>query len=171
MRILIAIVTLFLPLQSWAQNDRPRYPERLSEFARSNEQPVPAKELAAFLGPVPLAAITWTSAHGIDSRCYYGRANPPLAGDLRIAIDPYGHFEPGPKSAIAEGKLGNFTVQWHRKVLADGTIQQRAVLSLDDRGHGKAHLLLEAKRQQDIDELLKILSPLPLFEHSPQGKH
>ena len=170
MRILIAVVALFLPLQAWAQSDRPRYPERLSEFARRNEKPIPAKELAAFLGSVPLAAITWTSAHGIDSLCYYGRANPPFAGDLRIALDPHGHFEGGPKSAIVEGKLGNFAVQWHRKIFADGTIQLRAVLILDDRDHGKAHLLLEAKRQQDIDQLIKVLNPLPLFEHSPQGK-
>jgi hypothetical protein len=129
-------------------------------------KPMPARELAEFLGPVSPRAIAWTKTVGADFDAYEGRALPPLSGTVNIYIGGWPHFKRDRSSKTVAGRLGMFPVTWHRKVAPDGTISQEAVLTLHD--FWKVDIWLEAKRQSDIDGMIALVSKLPTFTQKPK---
>jgi len=129
-------------------------------------KPMPARELAEFLGPVSPKAIAWTKTVGADFDAYEGRALPPLSGTVNIYIGGWPHFKHDRASKTVAGRLGTFPVTWHRKVAADGTISQEAVLTLYD--FWKVDIWLEAKRQSDIDGMIALVSKQPTFTQKPK---
>src|SRR5438128_70618 len=92
--------------------------------------PMPAKELAEFLGPVSPKAIMWTKSTGADFDAYSGRAMPPLSGTVNLYIGGWPHFKSNAAATNVAGRVGLFPVTWHRKVARDGTINQEAVFRL-----------------------------------------
>jgi hypothetical protein len=127
---------------------------------------MPPRELAEFLGPVSSKAIEWTKTVGSDFDAYYGRAMPPLSGTVNLHIGGWPHFKPNATSKTLSGRLGMFPATWHRKVEADGTISQEAVLKLYDLW--KVDIWIEAKRQSDIDGIIATVSKLPTFTQKPK---
>lgn len=128
--------------------------------------PMPPKELAAFLGPVSPKAIAWTKSTGADFDAYLGRAMPPLSGTVNLYIGGWPHFKASAASTTVAGRLGLFPVTWHRKVAPDGTINQEAVFRL--YGLWKVDIWLEAKRQSDIDGMIAVLTKMPTFTEKPK---
>jgi len=129
-------------------------------------KPMPAKELAEFLGPVSPKKIEWVKTVGSDFDAYSGRARAPLSGTVNIHIGGWPHFKRGAASTKVSGRLGMFPVTWHRKVAPDGTISQEAALKL--HGFWKVNVWLESKRQSDIDGMIAIVSKLPTFTQKPK---
>jgi hypothetical protein len=129
-------------------------------------KPMPAKELAEFLGSVSPKKIEWTKSMGADFDAYAGRAMPPLSGTVNIYIGGWPHFKRDAKSTAVAGRLGMFPLTWHRRVAPDGTISQEAALKLYDAW--KVDIWLEAKRQSDIDGMIAIISKLPTFTQKPK---
>jgi hypothetical protein len=129
-------------------------------------KPMPAKELAEFLGPVSPKAIAWTKSVGTDFDAYTGRAMPPLSGTVNLYIGGWPHFKASAASKTVTGRLGLFPVTWHRKVAPDGTISQETVFRL--YGLWKVDIWLEAKRQSDIDGMIAILTKMPTFTEKPK---
>jgi hypothetical protein len=127
---------------------------------------MPARELAAFLGPVPHGAISWTKQRGPDFDVYYGHANPPLSGGVGFYLGGWPDFHPDAGSTLVPGRLGIYPVQWHRKVAADGSITQKALIRMDD--YWRADVWASAKRQEDLDHVLAIVAKLPTFTMKPQ---
>ena len=153
MRSLVAAFLLVLPLYMRAEEPKP----------------MPAKELAAFLGPVPANALTWTKYLGPDFEVFYGHANPPVSGDVGFYLGGFPKTrKPEPDSKTIEGKLGIFPVTWHRTAAKDGSISQNALIRLDDSSH--VDIWLQAKSQQDVDQILTIISRLPTFTKKPKPK-
>ncbi len=124
------------------------------------------QELREFLGPVSAKKVEWTKTVGSDFDAYSGRALPPLSGTVNIHIGGWPHFKRDSRSATVNGRLGLFAVAWQRKVAADGTISQEAVLKLYD--FWKVDIWLEAKRQSDIDGMIAVVSKLPTFNQKPR---
>ena len=129
-------------------------------------KPMPAKELAEFLGPAPPRAIVWTKSTGADFDAYTGRAMPPLSGTVNLYIGGWPHFKANAAGKTVTGRLGLFPVTWHRQVATDGTISQEAVFQL--YGLWKVDVWLEAKRQSDIDGMIAILTRMPTFTEKPK---
>ena len=129
-------------------------------------KPLAGKELAEFLGPVSPKSIAWTKTVGSDFDAYSGRALPPLSGTVNIHIGGWPHFKSKAGSTTVAGRLGMFSVTWHRKVAPDGTITQEAALKLYDLW--KVDIWLEAKRQSDIDGMIAIVAKLPTFTEKPK---
>ena len=132
-------------------------------------EPMPAPELAAFLGPVPSGAITWTKYLGskgvYNFSVYYGTANEPLSGELGFFLGGWRPMlEPARGSKIVKGKLGIFPVRWHRKTQDDG-VTQSALIRLDK--HWRVKIWIRAHRRQDMDKLLSIIARLPTFTKKP----
>jgi hypothetical protein len=129
-------------------------------------KPMPARELAQFLGPVSPKKIEWTKTIGSDFDAYSGRALPPLSGTVNIHIGGWPHFKRDAGSTKVTGRLGLFPVTWQRKAAPDGTISQEAVLKLYE--FWKVNIWLEAKRQSDIDGMIALVSKLPTFSQKPK---
>jgi hypothetical protein len=158
MRALVAAFVLAVPL--------PAYPRDAFSEVLPEAKPMPAKELAEFLGPVPVKALTWKKYLGPDFDVYYGHANPPLSGDVSFYLGGWPDFRPEPGSTLVAGKLGTYPVQWHRATVKDGSVTQNALIPLDD--YWKVDISVHAKSQKDIDQLLAIVSQLPTFTKKPK---
>lgn len=150
MRGLLVALVLVLPFIARAQDAKP----------------MPAKELAEFLGPVSPEAISWTKYVGPDFDVYQGQANPPLAGVVNFYLGGHPSFKPELGSTTVAGTLGIFPVQWHRVITEDGSLKQRALIRLDD--YWQVDIWVRAKRQKDLDELLTAISRLPTFTQKPK---
>jgi hypothetical protein len=151
MRGLLVALVLVLPFTADAQ-----------DYAK----PMPAKELAEFLGPVSREAISWTKLVGPDFDVYHGQANPPLSGVVSFYLGGHPSFKLETGSTIVEGMLGIFPVRWHRVVTEDGSVKQRALIRLDD--YWQVDIWVHAKRQKDLDKLLTVISRLPTFTQKPK---
>lgn len=138
----------------------------LASLARGDEKPFPAEELSEFLGPVSPDLIHWSRVGGIDFVVYHGVAQSPRSGRLGFYLGGWPDFKPAPGSTIVKGRLGIFPLKWYRKVGADGTITQTALIKLDY--YWKAHVWITAARQSDVDQLVAILSQLPTFTKKPK---
>ena len=128
-------------------------------------RPIPQKELGEFLGPVSSKALAWKKYVGVDFNVYYGRAQPPLSGDVSFYLGGWPNFKPLPKSTLVKGKLGIFPVQWHRVTAKDGSVTQNALIPLDD--YWKVDISIHAKSQKAVDQLLGTISQLPTFTKKP----
>jgi hypothetical protein len=124
--------------------------------------PIPEKDLARFLGPVPRDQLTWTVMPGPDFDVYYGKANPPLAGSVGfyLGFAPQ-NLEFG--QTKLKSRLGHFPVEWHRSVGADGSIEQEAIIVVDRVGPVCAHVWASAPNQNHLNSLLPVLGKLPIF--------
>ncbi len=129
-------------------------------------EPIAPKELSKFLGPVSPKAFTWTKVRGPDFDVYYGHANPPLVGYVGFYLGGWPDFTPEPDSKVVSGKLGIFSVEWHRAVASDGSVMQEAVIKLND--YWKANIWVAAKQQADVDRLLEVIAQLPTFTRKPE---
>jgi hypothetical protein len=129
-------------------------------------RPIPQKELAEFLGPLSSKALAWKKYVGVDFNVYYGRAQPPLSGDVSFYLGGWPNFKPQPQSTLVKGKLGIFPVQWRRVTAKDGSVTQNALIPLDD--YWKIDISIHAKSQKDVDQLLGTISQLPTFTKKPK---
>ena len=129
-------------------------------------RPIAPKELAEFLGPVSSKAIAWKRYVGHDFDVYYGRAQPPLSGDVSFYLGGRPDFRPEPESTLVNGRLGIFPVQWHRATAKSGSVTQNALIPLGD--YWKVDISIHAKSQKNIDQLLAIISQLPTFTKKPK---
>lgn len=129
-------------------------------------RPLSQKELAEFLGSVSPKAIAWTKSVGSDFDAYSGTAQPPLSGTVNIYIGGWPHFNSARSGTVVSGQLGMFPVKWHRRMSPNGIITQEAALKLYDAW--KVDVWLEAKRQSDIDGMIRHISKLPTFSEKPR---
>ena len=127
--------------------------------------PLSWKEVAEFLGPAE-SLMNWSRDVGPDFYVYYGRAKPPITGNVRIYLGGFPPFQADPTAVKVEGRLGMFAVKWQKTTRRDQSIKQEAVIPLD--GYWKAHVVIEAENQADIDKLLNELSRLPTFTQKPR---
>jgi hypothetical protein len=158
MRALIVALILAAPFHVYAHDafaDAP--PEAKS---------MPAKELAEFLGAVSPKAFTWKKYLGPDFDVYYGRANPPLSGEVSFYLGGWPDFRPEPHSTVVDGKLGTFRAQWHRVSDKNGAVIQNALIPLDD--YWKVDISVRAKSQADVDKLVVVIAQLPTFTKKPK---
>ena len=155
MHYLVAALLLALPFCATAQDDA---------------KPMPASELREFLGPVSEKAFAWTKYEVEDIDVFYGHANRPLDGEVGfyLGFAPQ-QLEPIPDSVAIESKLGIFPVTWHRTTAKDGSTRQRALLHLDDTWW--VDIWVSAKREQDMDAIVKLVSDLPTFTQKPKPIH
>jgi hypothetical protein len=133
---------------------------------RADEAPFTGDELSEFLGPVSPDVIHWNRVGAVDFVVYHGVAQPPLSGRVGFYLGGHPDFRPESGSATFKGRLGIFPLKWYRKVAANGTITQSAVVKLDY--YWKAHVWVTAAGQSDMDQLIAILSRLPTFTKKPK---
>ena len=158
MRTLVAALLLAVPLPAYSREPFLEGPPEA--------KPMPDKELAEFLGPVPVNALTWKKLWGPDFCVYYGHANPPLSGDLTFYLGgATAPVEPEPESTRVGGKLGIYRVQWDRTA-KQNSVTQHALILLDE--YWKVAIAVHGKSQNDLDRLLTIVSQLPTFTKKPR---
>jgi hypothetical protein len=138
----------------------------LGFFAGAPQEPLSAKELPEFLGPVSADAISWTKYLGPDFIVYYGHARPPISADVAFYLGGATRLEPVPNSETVESTLGIYPVQWRRVVAKDGSVEQTALIRLDD--WWKVNIGVKAKSQRDMDQLVAIIARLPTFTTKPK---
>ena len=134
-------------------------------FVYAQPAPIPEKELSQFLGSVSPKTIEWTKTAGPDFDVYYGRARPPLTGEVGFYLGGHPDFQPDAGSAKVRGQLGIYPVDWHRRIAADGSVSQKALIRLDD--YWQVDIWASAKLQADLDRLLAIVAQLPTFTKKP----
>jgi hypothetical protein len=129
-------------------------------------KPMPPKELAEFLGPVSPKAFHWVKYTMVDFDLYNGEALPPLSGRVGFYLGGHPNFQPDPGSTTVKGRFGIFPVKWYRIVTKNRSVSQRALIQLDD--YWQVDIGVTAKRQEDVDRLIGILSQLPTFNKRPK---
>jgi hypothetical protein len=135
-----------------------------SLFAAQQPQPLVGRELAEFLGPVSPQALRWEKYTMIDFEIYHGEARPPLAGHLSFYLGGHPDFKPPPASHTFQGHLGRYRVTWYRCREKDGSITQGALIPLEK--YWQVDLGVNAKRQEDVNQLIATISQLPLSQKS-----
>ena len=106
---------------------------------------IPEDELPRFLGHVPPDQLTWHVVNGPDFIVYYGKANPPLAGSVGFYLGGFPQDLERSQTTF-RSRLGRFSVKWHRRVAADGSIHQETVMVLDRVMGMRAHVWAEGAK-------------------------
>ena len=128
----------------------------------SGPEPIPEDELPAFLGPVPPDQFTWTVTRAVDFFIYSGEANPPLSGTVSFYIGGHPQDVPAGQTEI-RSRLGRYRVRWQRNVLADGSVEQEAIVPMQHAVALKAHVSVRAPNEKELDKLLAAVGHLPTF--------
>lgn len=89
-----------------------------------------AQEKSDILGSQASPFLRWRKTVGPDFMVYRGEAKAPLSGQVGFYVGTAPNFQPEPGSTVHRGRLGAYPVQWHRKIDADGSIHQSAVITL-----------------------------------------
>ena len=127
--------------------------------------PLSGQELSDFLGPVSPNLIRWTREQSIDFELFNGEAMPPLSGHVYFYLGGHPDFQREPNSTPVNGQLGKHRVTWYRSLGENGSIVQHALLHLN--WYWRVDIWIRGPKQSDVDQLIGIVSNLPLFNGKP----
>jgi hypothetical protein len=134
----------------------------VSRGSGKDPQPIPENELPRFLGPVSSDQFTWRVTEGPDFEVYYGKANPPLDGSVGFYFGGFPQ-DMNPGQTTVKSRLGRFPIKWHRRVAADGSIEQEGIILIDSVMSLRAHVWANAPNETQLDNVLSVVGRLPTF--------
>jgi hypothetical protein len=126
------------------------------------EDPVPEKEIAAFLEGTDIRNVRWTKYDGTDFTIYYCIAESPRAGvaGLYLSRNPI-ETDQNARDIAVDGAFGRFEVKWKRRVIRDGSRQAEAVVQYAPKRW--AHVLVEAPDEVGIMRFVSEFGTLAIF--------
>jgi hypothetical protein len=132
----------------------------LTAIVSANAKQLSGHELAKFLGPVSPNLITWQKRVEPDAEIYFGKANPPLSGDIDISIlgSSWSVFGRGG----GEGQLGVFPNFW-AEAYADEKHEGGFYIDGQQR---KISIDINSAQESDLKILKTEISRLPIFNRA-----
>jgi hypothetical protein len=128
----------------------------------ATDAPLSAREKSDVLGAQASPSLRWRKTEGPDFMVYRAEAKSPLSGQVGFYVGTAPNFQPEQGSTVRRGRLGAYSVQWHRKIDADGSIHQSAVITLQKDSY-YIHAWVYSDNELNLNALVLELSKLRRF--------